>query len=227
MIFLGGVSSSGLWCCRWPCRLMCWLMCIPTSCSLSARCRASCANSSGGARRTTGFPRDYWFPEVRSLAGAVTMFIFVLYPYVYLLTRTAFAERAGGMLEASRSLGLGPWRSFFRLSLPLARPAVAAGTTLALMETLADYGTVSYFGVQTFTTGIYRAWFSLGDRIAAARSAIALQQPSWRRHCSLSSSCCCWSNTLHVVVRVFTTPADAGTRSPVGVCRAGAAGWPW
>ena len=117
---------------------------------------------------------DYWFPDVRSLAGAVTMFIFVLYPYVYLLTRTAFAERAGGMLEASRSLGLGPWRSFFRLSLPLARPAVAAGTTLALMETLADYGTVSYFGVQTFTTGIYRAWFSLGDRIAAAQLAAAL-----------------------------------------------------
>ena len=117
---------------------------------------------------------DYWFPEIRSLAGAVTMFIFVLYPYVYLLTRTAFIERASGMLEASRTLGLGPWRSFFRVSLPLARPAVVAGATLALMETLADYGTVSYFGVQTFTTGIYRAWFSLGDRIAAAQLAAAL-----------------------------------------------------
>jgi iron(III) transport system permease protein len=78
------------------------------------------------------------------------------------------------MLEASRTLGLGPWRGFFRVSLPLARPAVAAGATLALMETLADYGTVSYFGVQTFTTGIYRAWFSLGDRIAAAQLAAAL-----------------------------------------------------
>ena len=117
---------------------------------------------------------DYWFPEVRSLGGAVTMFVFVLYPYVYLLTRTAFIERAGGMLEASRTLGLGPWLGFFRVSLPLARPAVAAGATLALMETLADYGTVSYFGVQTFTTGIYRAWFSLGDRIAAAQLAAAL-----------------------------------------------------
>ncbi|WP_291992975.1 iron ABC transporter permease [Candidatus Accumulibacter sp. ACC003] len=117
---------------------------------------------------------DYWFPEVRSLGGAVSMFIFVLYPYVYLLTRTAFLERASGMLEASRTLGLGPWRSFFRVSLPLARPAVAAGTALALMETLADYGTVSYFAVQTFTTGIYRAWFSLGDRIAAAQLAAAL-----------------------------------------------------
>ena len=117
---------------------------------------------------------DYWFPEVRSLGGAVAMFVFVLYPYVYLLTRTAFIERASGMLEASRTLGLGPWRGFFRVSLPLARPAVAAGAALALMETLADYGTVSYFGVQTFTTGIYRAWFSLGDRIAAAQLAAAL-----------------------------------------------------
>ncbi len=117
---------------------------------------------------------DYWFPEIRSLGGAVIMFVCVLYPYVYLLTRTAFLERASGMLEASRTLGLGAWRSFFRLSLPLARPAVAAGATLALMETLADYGTVSYFGVQTFTTGIYRAWFSLGDRIAAAQLAAAL-----------------------------------------------------
>jgi iron(III) transport system permease protein len=117
---------------------------------------------------------DYWFPEVRSLGGAIAMFIFVLYPYVYLLARTAFIERASGMLEAARSLGLDPWRSFFRVSLPLARPAIAAGATLALMETLADYGTVSYFGVPTFTTGIYRAWFSLGDRIAAAQLAASL-----------------------------------------------------
>jgi len=117
---------------------------------------------------------DYWFPDVRSLGGAVAMFIFVLYPYVYLLARTAFLERASGMLEVGRSLGLGPWASFFRISLPLARPAVAAGAALALMETLADYGTVAYFAVQTFTTGIYRAWFSLGDRIAAAQLSAAL-----------------------------------------------------
>ena len=117
---------------------------------------------------------DYWFPDVRSLGGAVAMFIFVLYPYVYLLARTAFLERASGMLEVGRSLGLGPWASFFRISLPLARPAVATGAALALMETLADYGTVAYFAVQTFTTGIYRAWFSLGDRIAAAQLSAAL-----------------------------------------------------
>ncbi|EPZ15982.1 iron ABC transporter permease [Thauera terpenica 58Eu] len=117
---------------------------------------------------------DYWFPDVRTVGGAVTMFMFVLYPYCYILVRTAFLERAGGMLEAGRSLGLGPWGCFLHVSLPLARPAVVAGTALALMETLADFGTVSYFGVQTFTTGIYRAWFSLGDRIAAAQLAAAL-----------------------------------------------------
>ncbi|HEX6019934.1 MAG TPA: iron ABC transporter permease [Burkholderiaceae bacterium] len=126
-------------------------------------------------RRTFGWSHgDYWFPDVRSLGGAAAMFVLVLYPYVYLLARTAFLERAGGMIEVGRSLGLTPWRSFVWLSLPLARPAIVAGVALALMETLADYGTVAYFGVQTFTTGIYRAWFSLGDRVAAAQLSLAL-----------------------------------------------------
>jgi iron(III) transport system permease protein len=119
-------------------------------------------------------PGRYWFPDVRSLPGAVATFVFVLYPYVYLLARTAFLEHASGMTEVGRSLGYGPWSSFFRISLPLARPAIAAGTALALMETLADYGAVAYFGVQTFTTGIYRAWFSLGDRTASAQLATVL-----------------------------------------------------
>lgn len=117
---------------------------------------------------------DYWFPEVRSLGGAIVLFSCVLYPYVYLLVRTAFLERAGGMIEAARALGLNPWQGFWRVSIPLARPAIAAGMALALMETLADYGTVAYFAVQTFTTGIYRAWFSLGDRVAAAQLSAAL-----------------------------------------------------
>ena len=78
------------------------------------------------------------------------------------------------MLEAARTLGMGPWRAFFAVSLPLARPAIVAGVALALMETLADYGTVAYFAVNTFTTGIYRAWFSLGDRVAAAQLAAML-----------------------------------------------------
>jgi iron(III) transport system permease protein len=129
----------------------------------------------GWLRAATGWGAgEYWFPDVRSLPGAVAMFVLVLYPYVYLLARAAFLEHAGGMTEIGRSLGYGPWSSFFRISLPLARPAIAAGTALALMETLADYGTVAYFGVQTFTTGIYRAWFSLGDRVASAQLATAL-----------------------------------------------------
>jgi iron(III) transport system permease protein len=126
-------------------------------------------------RETFGWQHgDYWFPDIRTLPGAVLMFVCVLYPYVYLLARTAFLERASGMLEAARTLGMGPWRAFFAVSLPLARPAIAAGIALALMETLADYGTVAYFAVDTFTTGIYRAWFSLGDRVAAAQLAAML-----------------------------------------------------
>jgi iron(III) transport system permease protein len=126
-------------------------------------------------RETFGWQHgDYWFPDIRTLPGAILMFMSVLYPYVYLLARTAFLERASGMLEAARTLGMGSWRAFFAVSLPLARPAIVAGIALALMETLADYGTVAYFAVNTFTTGIYRAWFSLGDRVAAAQLAAML-----------------------------------------------------
>lgn len=129
----------------------------------------------GWLRETLDWRRgDYWFPEVRSVGGACAMFALVLYPYVYLLARTAFLARSASLQEAARSLGLGPWRTFLRISLPLARPAIVAGVSLALMETLADFGTVSYFAVQTFTTGIFRAWFSLGDRIAAAQLSAAL-----------------------------------------------------
>ena len=126
-------------------------------------------------REAFGWRRaDYWFPEVRSTGGAVLMFSLVLYPYVYLMARTAFLERGGATIEVARSLGLTPWQGFLRVSLPMARPAIAGGVALALMETLADFGTVSYFAVQTFTTGIYRAWFSLGDRVAAAQLALVL-----------------------------------------------------
>ncbi len=117
---------------------------------------------------------DYWFPDVRSLEGAAVMFVFTLYPYVYLLARTAFLERPEALVEAARTLGLDRRRAFWRVELPLARPAIAGGIALALMETLADYGTVAYFAVDTFTTGVYRAWFSLSDRTAAAQLATAL-----------------------------------------------------
>jgi len=117
---------------------------------------------------------DYWFPNIRSLGGAIAMLTLVLYPYVYLLSRLAFLEQSIVTLEASRVLGCGPWRSFATVALPLARPAIVAGLALALMETLNDFGTVQYFGVDTFTTGIYRTWFGLGERVAAAQLAACL-----------------------------------------------------
>ena len=113
-------------------------------------------------------------PDVRSLWGAVLMFIFCLYPYVYLLTRTALGERGVQLMEAARLLGAGLGRRVRTVALPLARPALAAGVALALMETLADYGVGSYFGLNTFTTGIYKAWLSMDDRVAAAQLATLL-----------------------------------------------------
>ena len=117
---------------------------------------------------------DYWFPNIRSLGGAIVMFIVVLYPYVYLLARTSFLEQGLSTLEASRSLGCNPWQSFWRVALPLARPAIATGEALVLMETLNDFGTVQYFGVNTFTTGIYNTWFGLGEQQGAAQLAACL-----------------------------------------------------
>lgn len=114
------------------------------------------------------------FPEVRSLPGAAWVFVFSLYPYVYLLARAAFSERAAHLMEAARLLGAPLSRRIRSVAIPLARPAVAAGVALALMETLADYGVSSYFGIQTFTTGIYKAWLAMDNRIAAAQLATTL-----------------------------------------------------
>jgi iron(III) transport system permease protein len=129
----------------------------------------------GALRESFGWRRgDYWFPEIRSLGGGMLVFSLVLYPYVYLLARTAFLARTAAMIDAARSLGLTPWQTWWQVNIPLARPAIAAGALLALMETLADYGASAYFGLQTFTTAIYRAWFSLGDRLAASQLAAVL-----------------------------------------------------
>jgi len=128
-----------------------------------------------GLRASLDWQRgDYWFPEIRSVPGAAFVFTVTLYPYVYLLARTAFLARTASMADAARSLGYSPLRGWLHVNLPMARPAVAAGAALALMETVADYGAASYFGLQTFTTAIYRAWFSLGDRIAASQLASVL-----------------------------------------------------
>ncbi|HEX8373792.1 MAG TPA: iron ABC transporter permease, partial [Geminicoccaceae bacterium] len=118
--------------------------------------------------------RDYWFPNVRSLGGAVFVLAAVLYPYVYVLARAAFVEQSVCALEVSRTLGCSPLASFRRIGLPLARPAIAAGLAFVVMETLADYGTVAYFEVRTFTTGIYRAWYALGSPAASAQLALCL-----------------------------------------------------
>jgi len=126
-------------------------------------------------RAVTGWEaREYWFPEIRSLWGAAAMLSFALYPYVYLVARAAFHDMSRSAIEAGRLAGLGAWGAFFRVAVPLARPAIVAGTSLALMETLADFGTVSYFAVEVFTTGIFRAWLSLGDSVAAAQLSACL-----------------------------------------------------
>ncbi|NHQ74108.1 iron ABC transporter permease [Roseovarius gahaiensis] len=126
-------------------------------------------------RDVTGWgPRDYWFPEIRSLGGAALMLTIVLYPYVYLLARASFRQQSSNAFLVARTLGRSPMRAFLRVALPMARPAIAGGALLAVMETIADYGTVAFFNVQTFATGIYQAWFSLGDRAAAAQLSLCL-----------------------------------------------------
>ncbi len=118
--------------------------------------------------------QDYWFPNVRSMPGAIAMFVLVLYPYVYLLARSAFSNQSSITLEASRSLGCTPWQGFLKVALPMARPAIVAGLSLALMETLNDYGTVEFFAVPTFTIGIFRTWLGQGERAAALQLALLL-----------------------------------------------------
>lgn len=119
-------------------------------------------------------PRDYWFPEIRSTEGAGLMLTLVLYPYVYLLARAAFLQQSVAAFEVARTLGYGPIRAFLRVAVPLARPAIVTGIALALMETLADFGTVSHFGVPTFATGIFRSWMLMGDRTTAAQLSACL-----------------------------------------------------
>ena len=117
---------------------------------------------------------QYYFPEIRSLGGAMLLLSLVLYPYVYLLARTAFAAQSQRLAEASASLGLHPRQHFFRVTLPMARPALVTGMALAMMEAFADYGTVQYFGVPTLTTGIFRTWFGMGQPHGAAQLAALL-----------------------------------------------------
>lgn len=126
-------------------------------------------------RAAMGWGRgDYWFPDFGSSQGVALLFTLVLYPYVYLAARASFLAQSQSLLEASRILGNGPWRTFLRIGLPLARPAIAAGAALALLETLADFGTVQYYGIHTFTTAIYRTWYGMGNREGAAQLSMVL-----------------------------------------------------
>ena len=118
--------------------------------------------------------QDYPFPEIRSRGSAVVVLAAALYPYVYLLARNAFREQSVGVLEVSRALGCGPWASFLRVGLPLARPAIAAGVAIVMMETANDFGTVEFFAVQTLTTGIFSVWLEGGNAGGAAQLALVI-----------------------------------------------------
>ncbi|MCV2881381.1 ABC transporter permease [Actibacterium sp. XHP0104] len=118
--------------------------------------------------------RDYWFPEIRSRGAAVLVLSAAMYPYVYLLTRAAFREQSGGVYEVARALGAGPFGRFFRVGLPLARPAIAAGAAIVMMETVNDFGVVDYFAVQTLTTGIFSVWLEGGNAGGAAQIAVVI-----------------------------------------------------
>lgn len=118
--------------------------------------------------------RDYWFPSIRSIEAAILVLSAALYPYVYLLTRAALHEQSGSAYEVARALGAGPWGVFRRVGLPLARPAIVAGSAIAMMEAVADYGVVSYFGVQTLNTGIFTTWLERRNAGGAAQIACVI-----------------------------------------------------
>jgi iron(III) transport system permease protein len=126
-------------------------------------------------RQATGLSHGaYWFPQIHSVGGAAFVLAFALYPYVYLLARAAFQEQSVCALEVSRTLGCSGFAAFWRVALPVARPAIATGVAFALMETLADFGAVKFFEVPTYTTGIYRAWYATASPTVAAQLASAL-----------------------------------------------------
>ena len=121
-------------------------------------------------RDITGWgPGEYWFPDIRTLSGATFVLSLVLYPYVYLLCRAAFMEQNVSLLQSARLLKCSPWESFWRISLPLVRPSIAVGLSLVAMETIGDFGTVSYFAVNTLTTAVYDTWLGYSNLNAAAK----------------------------------------------------------
>ncbi len=159
-------------------RLLSWLLFLPLAIPgyVSAFVYGELMQFAGpvqtALRQTFGWSRgDYWFPDVMTLGGVTALLTLAFYPYVYMLARAAFQDQSVCVLEVGRTLGIRPWGRFWRIALPLARPMIAGGIALVLMETLAEFGAVSYFGVPTFTTAIYRTWFGMGNPVAAAQLA--------------------------------------------------------
>lgn len=167
---------------RFPGRkLLGWALVLPLALPayLSAYIYAGMLDYAGpvqsALREGTGWSAgDYWFPDIRSLPGGAFVLGFVLYPYVYLLARTAFATQSPTQFRAARSLGAGPARAFWHVALPAARPAIAGGLALVLMEVLADFGVADYYAIPTFSTGIFRAWLAMGDKPAALKLAAVM-----------------------------------------------------
>jgi len=189
MLLAGGIAAvTGTGCAwliaatRFPGRRMLgWALVLPLALPayLAAYVYADILDYAGpvqsALRAATGWgAEDYTFPEIRSLGGGALVLGFVLYPYVYLLARTAFATQSRAQFSAARSLGAGPQRAFWSVALPAARPAIAGGLALVLMEVLADFGVAEYFAVPTFSTGIFRSWLAMGDKAAALMLAAVM-----------------------------------------------------
>lgn len=162
-------------------RMLSWALVLPLALPayLAAYIYAGLLDYAGpvqsALREATGWSAgDYWFPDIRSLGGGAFVLGFVLYPYVYLLARTAFATQSRTQFRAARSLGAGPALAFRRVALPAARPAIAGGLALVLMEVLADFGVAEYFAIPTFSTGIFRSWLAMGDKPAALKLAAVM-----------------------------------------------------
>lgn len=183
---LAGVTGTG---CAWLIaatrfpgrRVLGWALVLPLALPayLSAYIYAGLLDFAGpvqGALRdATGWGAgDYWFPAIRSLPGGAFVLGSVLFPYVYLLARTAFATQSLTQFRAARSLGAPPARAFWHVALPAARPAIAGGLALVLMEVLADFGVADYFAIPTFSTGIFRSWLAMGDKPAALKLAAVM-----------------------------------------------------
>ncbi|NQZ46773.1 MAG: iron ABC transporter permease [Erythrobacter sp.] len=167
---------------RFPGRtIMAWALVLPLAVPayIAAYIYADLLDFSGpvqsGLRAVTGWQvNQYTFPQIRSLPGGAFVLGIVLYPYVYLLARAAFAAQSARQFAAARSLGAGPVRAFWRVALPTARPAIAGGLALVLMEVLADFGVAEYFAIPTFSTGIFRSWLAMGDKQAALKLAAVM-----------------------------------------------------